>query len=255
MQYISLFSGIGGFDLGFDQAGMECVLQVEKDEKARAVLAHHWPNVPKMELVEDVTRESVRQLRIETVDLICGGFPCQPISEAGLRQAQNDERWLWPEYFRVVCEFMPRWVVIENVSGLLDRGGCGVLRNLAQIGYDAEWQALPASAFGAPHIRERVLIVAYPSSFGRMDAAKIFDRVVEEALPQSKEAWGTSYPKRGNGGTVRLFPDSELLRVDDGFPSELDKARVTQLGNAIVPQITEWIGRRIRECNARSEVQ
>jgi DNA (cytosine-5)-methyltransferase 1 len=269
MKYISLFSGIGGFDLGFDRAGMECVLQVEKDEKARAVLKRHWPDVPKMELVEDVTRGSIRQLGIDSVDLICGGFPCQDISLSSTKQAGlNGKRsGLWFEMLRIISEIKPKWVVGENVSALLTvnsgRDFGTVLSGLAQIGYDAEWDCLPAAAFGAPHRRDRVFIVAYPAGQLRVDRVLWWGNCqeIDDGQWQTSE-WGT-HRKLSELGAKTLSglayqwqegsPSSQVCRMVDGLPAELD--RLGQLGNAIVPQVAEWIGRRIVEIDNVQPVQ
>ncbi len=157
----SLFAGIGGFDLGLERAGMKCSWQVEIDDYANKVLEKHWPDVKRCKDVRECGSHN-----LESVDLICGGFPCQPHSLAGKRQASNDERDLWEEFSRIIRELRPRYVVAENVPGILSsesgRFFGRVLRDLAACGYDAEWQCLPASAFGAPHRRDRVWIVAYP---------------------------------------------------------------------------------------------
>lgn len=198
MRFGSLFSGIGGLDLGLERAGMECVWQVEIDDYATRVLEKHWPNVPRWRDVrtfiadadcdrqqgwkkshsqpEESRQQASRRDHLERlrppadVDGICGGFPCQPVSLAGARRGDADERWLWP-YFRDCIRILrPRWVLIENVRGLLsaDVGRLfrGILWDLASLGFDAEWQILPAGAFGAPHIRERVFIVAYAQHNG-----------------------------------------------------------------------------------------
>ena len=156
----SLFAGIGGFDLGFERAGFTIRWQVEIDPFCRAVLAQHWPDVRRYDDVRTVGRD------LAPVDVVVGGFPCQPHSLAGRRAGADDERDLWPEFARLIRELEPRWVVAENVPGLLssDAGRFfgTVLGDLAACGYDAEWDCLPASAFGAPHRRDRVWIVAYP---------------------------------------------------------------------------------------------
>lgn len=156
----SLFSGIGGIDLGLQRAGMHCEWQVEKDAFCQKVLAKHWPNTPRYGDIRECGSHNLRP-----VDLVAGGFPCQPHSLAGRRQASSDERDLWPEFHRIIRELKPRWVLAENVLGLLssESGSFfgGILRDLAQAGYDAEWCVLSAAEFGAPHLRERVFIVAH----------------------------------------------------------------------------------------------
>ena len=166
LRYGSLFSGIGGIDLGLDLAGFECAWQVEVDEKCRRILEEHWPGVPKYKDIYEV-----KGSELEPVDILCGGFPCQPVSLAGKRGGVDDERWLWDEFYRLICEIRPRWVVAENVTGLLSansgRAFAGVLRDLAEGGYDAVWDVYPAGGpggVGAPHKRERIFIVAHTSS-------------------------------------------------------------------------------------------
>lgn len=159
----SLFAGIGGLDLGLERGGMRCAWQCEIDDYAQKVLANHWPNTPRFRDVRECGKHN-----LAPVDLIAGGFPCQPHSLAGERKASSDERNLWPEFYRIIRELKPRWVVAENVLGLLNSEGgaffCGILRDLAKAGYDARWQVLSAAQFGAPHLRERVFIVAHTTS-------------------------------------------------------------------------------------------
>ncbi len=176
MNFLSLFSGIGGFDLGLEMAGMTCVGQVEIDPYCRRVLAKHWPHVPRFEDVKTTTRQSLVQCG--TIDLIAGGFPCQDISGAGKRSGINGSRsGLWTEFHRLICEIRPRYVIVENVSALLvpgyDESGkwypapiSRVLGDLAKVGYDAEWDMLSTAMFGAAHLRNRVFIVAYPYTEG-----------------------------------------------------------------------------------------
>lgn len=156
----SLFSGIGGIDLGLERAGWTCRWQVEIDDYCRRVLSKHWPDVPKHGDVRELTGSE-----LEPVDLVAGGFPCQPVSHAGRRRGTADERWLWPEFRRVLGLLRPRFILVENVPGLLTvNGGAAfgeILGDLAALGYDAEWENLPAAAFGAPHLRYRVFLVAY----------------------------------------------------------------------------------------------
>ena len=149
IKFISLFAGIGGLDLGLERAGMECVAQVENDPFCQKVLTTHWPNVPKYKDVGDVGKEN-----LPAAELICGGFPCQDISSAGRQQGIKANRsGLWGEYKRIISELRPRFVVVENVSALLVRGMETVCGDLAELGYDAEWENLSAAIFGAEHIR------------------------------------------------------------------------------------------------------
>ncbi len=163
----SLFSGIGGIDLGLERAGMSCSWQVEIDEYAQKVLAKHWPNVARYGDVYTVGKDT-----LAGVDLIAGGFPCQPHSLAGGRQASEDERDLWPEFYRIIRELKPRFVLGENVLGLLSSEGGTffgtILRQLAEAGYDVEWGVLRASDVGAPHQRERPLRRRHGTNEGRL---------------------------------------------------------------------------------------
>jgi DNA (cytosine-5)-methyltransferase 1 len=158
----SLFSGIGGFDLGLERTGgFTTSWFCEQDPFCQRVLAKHWPGVP--------CHPDITALRHpEPVDVLCGGFPCQDLSYAGAGAGLAGARsGLWSEYARLVGELGPRYVVVENVSALLARGLGTVLADLAALGYDAEWDCIPASAVGAPHQRDRVWLVAYPSGLGR----------------------------------------------------------------------------------------
>jgi len=159
--HVSLFTGIGGLDLAAEWAGFRTVLQVEKDAKARAVLEKHWPNVKRLEDIREVTAESVR----EPVGVVSGGFPCQPFSQAGKRAGTEDDRYLWPEMLRVIQCLKPRWVVAENVSGLLSIDGGlvfeSVLSDLEGAGYEVLPLHYPAASVGAPHKRDRVFILAH----------------------------------------------------------------------------------------------
>src|SRR6185436_6276502 len=152
----SLFAGIGGFDLGFERAGFEIAWQVEIDPFCRAVLAKHWPDVRRYDDVRTVGPELAR------VDVIVGGFPCQDISFAGAGAGLAGARsGLWDEFHRLIRTLRPRWVVVENVAALLQRGIDTVLGALARLGFDAEWSCLSACSLGAPHVRRRVFIVAH----------------------------------------------------------------------------------------------
>lgn len=163
----SLFAGIGGFDLGFERAGMRVAWQVEQDAYCLAVLRRHFPGAARFEDVREVGAQNLCP-----VDLVCGGFPCQDLSPAGRGAGLAGARsGLWSEFARIVRELRPRYVVVENVPALLtgkgkrwDRAPVGrVLGDLAEAGYDAEWACLSAREFGAPHLRKRVWIVAYPA--------------------------------------------------------------------------------------------
>lgn len=244
----SLFAGIGGFDLGFERAGMECKWQVEIDPYCQKVLAKHWPTVRRHDDVKTFPPTDPDDWR---VDLICGGFPCQDISSANYRGKglDGDHSGLWFEYARIVRTLRPRFVVAENVTALAFRGLDTVLRCFAACGMDAEWQTIPAEVLGAPHERQRILIVAYAPG-ERLQADGIFDRRPFETASEKQAArlriwtgerkYSPALPDR-----IRWVPDSKLCRVANGIPDELDRYR--GLGNAVVPQVAEYIGRRIVE--------
>lgn len=364
----SLFAGIGGFDLGVERAGMRVAWQVELDPYCRAVLARHFPEAQRF---EDVCEVGAGDLA--PVDLICGGFPCQDLSPAGRGAGIDGARsGLWAEFARIVRELRPRYVVVENVPALLtgkgkrwDRAPVGrVLGDLAEAGYDAEWACLSAREFGAPHLRKRVWLVAYPArdaearpaapagaqrerarqggpesragelpdadrdgcpqgvclgarageparpadALRRCPVAPVADaegdseraglrpceatrqrrrrppdrggargavadseRCRRQGRPDQSRRGDPERPAavRGKGaadlagggearGSGRRLPASEgwsaepdVGRVADGVPARVD--RLAALGNALLPQIAEWIGRRILEYEAAAE--
>ena len=163
MKIGSLFSGIGGLDLGLEWAGVgHTVWQVERDPFCRSVLERHWPNAKRFDDVRTVGAHN-----LEPADVICGGFPCQDISYAGKGLGLAGERsGLWYEFARIVGEMGPRFVVVENVAALITRGIGDVLGTLSDLGYDAQWRTIRASDVGAPHRRERIFIVAHSHKLG-----------------------------------------------------------------------------------------
>jgi DNA (cytosine-5)-methyltransferase 1 len=237
---LDLFSGIGGFSLGLERAGMRTVAFCEIDPYARAVLKKHWPDVPCYEDVRAVTADRLRADGIEC-DVICGGFPCQDISFAGEGAGLAGSRsGLWSEYRRLVSELRPRHVIVENVAALLGRGIDRVLGDLAEIGYDAEWHCIPASALSAPHRRDRVWIIAYPDSDRRGLSADIARRLHAERRPQLWESFRTT------DFGIRVQELAAFCGTADGLSARVD-GRLHALGNAVVPQVVEVIGRAIME--------
>ena len=164
MKYFSLFSGIGGLDLGFDRAGLRCVGQCEFDPFCRDVLEQHWPGLLRF--------EDVRELKgsdIPSCEMIAGGFPCTDVSQAGKKEGIDGERsGLWREMARLVGEVRPRLVFVENVLGLARRGLDRVLGDLSALGYNAEWDCFGAAHVGAPHLRRRLFVVAWDPTPGRV---------------------------------------------------------------------------------------
>ena len=162
MRFLDLFAGIGGFSLGLERAGMTCVGHVEIDPFCRKVLRKHWPQVP---LIGDV--KEVQGDEFGAVELICGGPPCQPVSLAGKRQGASDDRWLWGEALRLVEVVRPPWCLFENPPGIVSMGLDRILADLEGLGYSTGTFEIPACAVGAPHIRQRVWIVAESIGNGR----------------------------------------------------------------------------------------
>ena len=225
MRVGSLFSGIGGLELGLERAGMEVAWQVENDPFCNRVLEKHWPNVTRYGDIEGVNTTI-----LPSVDLVCGGFPCPVVSQAA--RGRNNAEWLWPHFWRIVHNTRPAYVVLEKVPGLLysGRGFGDILGDLAFSGYDATWNVFPASAFGAPHRRSRVWLVAYA------DRDREPDLSIDAEASELSEFRPTFWERADLPGSVR---------VDDGLRDHVDRNRA--LGNAVVPQVSEWIGRRIME--------
>jgi DNA (cytosine-5)-methyltransferase 1 len=289
----SLFSGIGGFEAGLERAiqNSKTIWQVEQNKYCQGILKKHWPEAIMYNDIREINHEN-----IHPVDIICGGFPCQDISAAGKGAGieHGTRSSLWGEMYRLINELRPRVAVMENVPALLwkGRGMHVVMSNLAQIGYNAEWTVISARQFGAPHLRKRVFIVAYPNS-QRRDSRKHHERQYKNNLDQERNSQKnikqrckrisrtsaicetTTDPNsqhikkqsmytepmeskrlfecgRGENGRIhernywKTTPTkSPICRVDDGIPRRVD--RIKALGNAIVPQCSEYIGRCIWE--------
>lgn len=198
----SLFSGIGGFDLGFERAGMRTEWFVECDPYCQAVLRKHWPTVPCYEDVRSVAASAVRP-----VDLLCGGFPCQDLSAAGRGAGLDGARsGLWSEFARLIGELRPRYVVVENVPLLRSRGLGRVLGEMAALGYDAEWDCVPACAVGAPHRRDRVWIVAYPQRSGLEGQRSSQGNRKSPNLGTAVHLWPTPTSSPNSNRTMRRAP-------------------------------------------------
>tara|TARA_R100001086_G_scaffold180400_8_gene100221 strand:- start:2801 stop:3655 length:855 start_codon:yes stop_codon:yes gene_type:complete len=263
LRVLDLFSGIGGFSLGLERAqlkgaeydGFETVAFCEIEKFPRQVLAKHWPDVPCYEDVCTLTAERLAADGIG-VDVITGGFPCQDISTAGERAGlgEGTRSGLWSEIVRLACELRPQFIIVENVANLLSgpsekRGGWfgRILGDLAECGYDAEWENIPAATLGAPHLRERVWIIAYPNEIGRA-----FPILSPKHDPKGK--WGDAKVRGKNWKFPEMGPPVPPLcngrvdkpsfdGMDDGVPDF--PHRLAACGNAVVPQIPELIGNAI----------
>lgn len=237
LRVLDLFSGIGGFSLGLERTGgFETVAFCEIEEFPRRVLAKHWPEVPCYHDVTKLTGAILAADGIAGIDVITGGFPCQDLSASGKKMGVNAERsGLYAEIIRLACEIRPQIIAMENVANLLvgERGNWFsiLLRDLACIGYDAEWFYIPASWLGAPHARTRVWVVAYADQIRRDGLALGFDTFRQFERGPAQEIWSSE------------LSESAICGVDDGVPDRVD--RLAALGNAVVPQIPEMIGRAI----------
>lgn len=283
MKVLDLFSGIGGFSLGLERAGMETVAFCEFEPHAQKILRKHWPDVPIHSDVRELNGEDYRG----TVDVVTGGFPCQDLSVAGKKAGFNGERSsLYREMLRIISQCRPRYAIFENVTGLLT-GDSGrwfgqFLYDLDEIGFDAEWHCISASAIGAKHHRDRVWVIAYPYNDGQI-TSKVRQSVLQGNEYNEKGANPACKSKRlsserlllANSNSQRqqrfakiahyieqqiqfmrsvaankgLFNLSEphLCRANDGVSRRLDRNRLARLGNSVVPQIPEIIGRAIME--------
>ena len=268
----SAFSGIGGFELGLERAipNSKTVWQIEQNLFCQKILQKHWPDA---KIYDDVREVGVHNL--EPVDIFCAGFPCQDISVAGKGEGLDGKKsGLWWECFRIISELRPRIIVLENVSAITFRGGREVVGSLASIGYDTEWQVISARMFGAPHRRDRWVCVGYvANTYYRSEATKVQagrseymvcdtrerSKVTNTYSQRSKEqsidtiTMGQKIKSQCRSSKVegvyqgnywqRHVPESPVCRVDDGIPNRVDRLRA--LGNAIVPQCSEYIGRCI----------
>lgn len=249
LRILDLFSGVGGFSLGLERTGgFETVAFCELDPHATTVLSSQWPDV---RIYSDVTKLGASDLAadgITGVNIICGGFPCQDASVAnqdGLGTA-GDRTGLFSEIIRLARELGDgiECIVMENVPNLLNRGFGDVLAALAQIGFDAEWGCLSAAEVGAPHRRERLWIVAYPER-PRREGSKSLRGTLSRA-----EAALAEYDNKAFGEWHSLVNGEHALRSVDGLSVAMERRRLHQIGNAVVPQIPELIGRAILEARA-----
>jgi len=239
MRHGSLFTGIGGFDLAAQWTGWENIFQVEIDEECNKTLRKNFPNVKRFTDIKNFDGTDFK----EKVDIISGGYPCQPFSVAGSQKAQSDTRHLWPEMCRVITQARPTWVVCENVYGHIALGLDRVLHDLESINYSARPFVIPAIGKGADHNRKRVFIVAYSTSNGCNEVATRSSDEKTNGECQKRAVKNSYNERRGSlwatmewGGKTPWSWGIEPpeIRVDDGLPRRMDRNRM--LGNAIIPQ-------------------
>ncbi len=234
LRHLDLFSGIGGFALAARMVGIETVGFCEIDPWARRVLEKNFSGIP----VHDDVR-TLETTAFGRIDLLTGGYPCQPFTIAGKREGEADDRHLWPAMHRVVEQARPTWVVCENVAGHITLGLDQVLLDLESIGYTTRPFVIPACAVDAPHRRDRVWIVAHRmrdrSKAGAADTTTGKERRSAVAI----DCGGPAHPPRAVD--FQWSPEPDVGRVADGIPYRVDRLR--GLGNAIVPQVAAEIFR------------
>ena len=277
LRVLDLFSGIGGFSLGLERTGgFETVAFCEYEDFPRRVLAKHWPDVPCFPDVRELKGSDIDG----PVDVICGGYPCQPFSTAGQRRGKEDDRHLWPEFNRLVAELRPTWVIGENVAGHISMGLDDVLSDLEGQGYACRAFVIPACAVNAPHRRDRVWTVANRSQLQRNGSGEHW-QPSERQVPQSGKRGGkkpladaersrqsgqrkpviaSDCETQGKGKADHAVAVSKpgkwcaepnVGRVANGVPRRVD--RLKALGNAVVPQIPEMIGYAILEAEKENQ--
>ena len=288
MRVLDLFSGIGGFSLGLERAGMKTVAFCEIEKYPQQVLRKNFQGVPIYEDVRQLTAERLAADGIDNIDLICGGFPCQPFSVAGKRRGKEDNRFLWPEMYRIIQEVRPNWGIGENVAGLIDMELDQVYSDLEAIGYEVQPFIIPACAVDALHRRDRVWIIfnsihctdctessetCQKNRISSISREKVRSGVFGGAGSYDANSYCQRLEgrqkERGNGivrpesvyqfinglhsrfgydyarGYAEWEPEPDVGRVAHGIPNRVD--RLKGLGNAVVPQIPEIIGRAIMQ--------
>ena len=238
MKFGSLFSGIGGLDLGLERAGFKCLWQSEINPYASRVLKKHWPDIPNLGDINDINWRTV-----PTVDLVCGGYPCQPFSIAGHRNGINDQRHLWPEFARCLRTLRPRFALLENVTGHLSLGFGDVQADLAEIGYNTTWHCVQAAEVGAPHKRDRLFVIAEMANTNGNILG--INRAKADTSTQSRQRRHHAGRKTCNECRQWWQTEPRMDRVVDGISDRLD--RLKGLGNAVVPQVAEHIGNIIMD--------
>lgn len=245
MDVLDLFSGIGGFSLGLERCGHKTICFCEYDDHAQSILKKHWPETQIIKDVKDVGKDTITK----SPSIITGGFPCQDLSSAGKQAGieKGERSGLWGEMHRIISEFRPRYVIVENVPNLL-RGERGswfskLLKDLAAIGYDAQWHCISVADIGGATERERVWIVAYPAQVGWALSQEIYNKIsnkVRACRTPSKVLSLLSCVKQVQ--FEEILPDHRKL---DGLSEAVDTCE--RIGNTIHPKIAQIIGESINE--------
>ena len=282
LQHLDLFSGIGGFSLGLEATGgFETKAFCDIEKYPRQVLQKHWPHVKQYEDIKELNYERLKADGIDSIDIITGGYPCQPFSIAGRQKGEQDPRHLWPEYFRLVKELRPTWVIGENVSGHIKLGLDTVIEDLESEDYSVRPFSISASSIGANHQRERIWILAHSrrsqwpraeqrrenenetrkenanqfersSSTSEVDVANTNDERLQrqwqrrnQLTPRFNSSRESSEEGQGTVGQGWWESEPNMGRVAHGIPKRVD--RLKSLGNSLVPQIPYYIGKTILE--------
>ena len=285
LQHLDLFSGIGGFSLGLEATGgFETKAFCDIEKYPRQVLQKHWPHVKQYEDIKELNYERLKADGIDSIDIITGGYPCQPFSVAGRKKGEEDPRHLWPEYFRLVKELRPTWVIGENVSGHIKLGLDTVIEDLESEDYAVRPFSISASSIGANHQRERIWILAHSrrsqwpraeqrgenenetrkenanqfersSSTSEVDVANTNDERLQrqwqsrnQFTPRFNSSRESSEEGQGTVGQGWWESEPNMGRVAHGIPKRVD--RLKSLGNSLVPQIPYYIGKTILEVMA-----
>lgn len=254
MTHLSLFTGIGGLDIAAEMAGFRTAGQCEWADYPTRVLEKHWPDVPRWRDIRTLTGEDFyARTGLRTVDVISGGFPCQPHSLAGKRMGEKDERNLWPEFMRIVREIRPKYVVGENVPGLLSTIHDSICTDLEKADYKVWTLCIPAYAVGAHHERYRVAVIAVNQGEPGLQADS--EANPSGAFREAREHTGIRYwdclP-----GTYWAIHKPPVFGMDDGIPGGVGgrlryKEQMTALGNAVVPQQFYPIFKAIAEVESK----
>tara|TARA_R100000152_G_C6745111_1_gene168763 strand:+ start:144 stop:866 length:723 start_codon:yes stop_codon:yes gene_type:complete len=236
MKILDLFSGIGGFSLAAEWAGYETVGFCEIDVYCQKVLKKNFPDVPIFDDIRKLNRSDING----AVDVITGGFPCQPFSVAGRKKGTQDDRDLWPQMFRVIKEFKPTWIIGENVANFISMAFQRTKTDLEGEGYEVQPFIIPACAVNAPHRRDRAWIVAYSNGKGLSGFQQSNTNTIQSC---KKKGFSISSFNYDNQMALPNIPKN--IRVDDGVPNRVD--RIKGLGNAIVPQVAYQILKAIKK--------